>query len=367
MKIAINTLGSSKIKVGIGNYVVNLVNELQKLDFENDYLILVGRENRGLFAKSKNFKFVTVWFWNQNKLLRIFWEQLILPFRLLIHRIDILHSPGFVSPILKTTKQIITIHDMTFFTHPNYHLKSKVKYFQNMIPISAKNANWILTDSENTKKDVVEILGTDQTKIKTVYFGTNFKFLKGSSKFIKQKYKLNCPFILFVGMIEPRKNIFNLIRAFSKISSKIKHKLVIVGKKGWMYDEIFELVEKLTLREKVIFTDYVSDKYLEYFYSAADLFIYPSYYEGFGIPVIEAMACGCPVITSNNSCLSEIAKNAAVLINNPDDTEEIAQKIKRVLFSSIVKQNLSKKGLTRAKDFSWQKTAAKTLEVYKCV
>lgn len=367
MKIAINTLGPSKVKVGIGNYVVSLVNWLQKTDKENEYLIFVGKENEHFFKKAKNFKFHNIGVFNKNWLIRIIWEQLLLPSILRRKKIDILHSPGFVSPILKNTKQIVTIHDMTFFTHSHFHLSSKVKYFGKLIPISIQRADMVITDSESTKKDIIKLLKTDSNKIKTVHLGTDFKPKIGAQTWIRQKYKIKSPFVLYTGTIEPRKNIANLIRAYAKIASKIKQQLVIVGKKGWMYDEVFELVEKLGLKERVIFAGYIPDKDLESFYSAADLFIYPSYYEGFGIPVVEAMACGCPVITSNNSSLSEIASGAALLINNPDDIDEIARKMQRVILNKKLQKTLKQKGFARSKVFSWEKTAEKTLRAYKAL
>lgn len=366
MKIAINTLGPSRIKVGIGNYIVNLVNGLQNLDKNNRYLIFVAEKNKDMFEKAENFRFRKIGFFSGNRILRIVWEQIILPFTLLINKVDVLHSPGFVSPIFKTTKQILTIHDMTFFTHPQFHLKSKIRYFQKMIPVSAKKADMLVVDSENTKQDIINILKINPEKIKTVYLGTNFKKQTKAKEWITQKYGIIAPFILFAGMLEPRKNIPNLIRAFAGLAPEISHSLVIVGKNGWVFEEIFELVERLNLKERIIFTGYIPDDDLQYFYSAADCFVYPSYYEGFGIPVIEAMACGCPVITSNNSSLKEIAGDAALLINNPDNASEIAKKIKKIILNKRLRETLNQKGLKKIKEFSWKKTAEKTLEAYKC-
>lgn len=367
MKIAINGLGPSKIKMGIGVYVVNLVKELQNLDKKNKYLLFVGNENQNLFKQNSNFILYNIGIFNTYRLLRVFWEQFVMPFVLLKEGVQILHSPSFVSPILKTTKQVLTIHDLTFFTHPQYHLASKVRYFRNMIPISTKMADIIIADSENTKQDIIKVLGVDPNKIKTIYLGTNFRKQKNAKKWIWQKYGINQPFILFVGMLEPRKNIPNLIRAFAQLAPKIKHKLVIVGKKGWRFIDIFRLVKELDLKERVIFTGYVPDKDLEYFYSAAECFVYPSYYEGFGIPIIEAMACECPVVTSNNSSLKEITDNLLLSIKNPNHPNEISKRIFKVLKSRSLHKQLKRSGLRKVRDFNWRNTANETLKTYEAV
>ncbi|MBI4141752.1 glycosyltransferase family 4 protein, partial [Candidatus Woesearchaeota archaeon] len=183
--------------------------------------------------------------------------------------------------------------------------------------------------------------------------------------FLRTKYKIKHQFILFVGTIEPRKNLTRLVEAFLHVKKK-GLKLVIVGEKGWKNEDFYKMIEELDLKENVLFTGYVPDKDLVQFYRAAEMFVYPSIYEGFGIPVIEAMACGCPVITSNISSLKEIANGAAVLVN-PSHTKEIAKAIETVLKNKALQAHLAHIGQLRAQKFTWEKTAKKTLDVYRSV
>lgn len=367
MKIAINTLGPSSLKTGIGNYVVNLVNWLARLDTINEYCILSNESNSAFFdVKNKNFHTIVLPKYTKIKILRIFWEQLRLPFLLKKMNIDLLHSPGFVAPLIKTTKSVVTIHDMTFFSHQEKHTKSKVWYFKNMIPLSAKRADAIIADSDNTKKEISKYLEIPRSKITTVYLGVSKEFKqinkKNARAILRKKYSIENKFILFVGMIEPRKNLLKLVDAFLHIKVPLL-KLVIVGQKGWHTKELFETIKELNLENEVLFPGYVPDGDLVLFYNAAEVFVYPSLYEGFGIPVLEAMACGCPVVTSNVSSLPEIAENAALLVN-PLNVNELAKSVHKILKDSTIRDALINRGLRRAKEFTWDKTAHKTLDVY---
>lgn len=368
VRIAINTLGPSKIKAGIGNYVVNLVKELSKLDIKNEYVILANSDNAEFFTTNNpNFKTITLPNYTRTKFLRILWEQFKLPKLLRQMGIDILHSPGFIAPLRMTAKSVVTIHDMTFFSHPQYHTKFKRFYFKKMIPLTAKKAAVIIADSENTKKDICKYLDADKQKIAVIHLGVGKDFKKidagKAKKFISRKYGIKNKFILFVGMIEPRKNLQRLVDAFLQLKEH-ELKLVIVGKKGWQMDEFFKMIKELKLEDSIIFPGYVPDDDLVKFYNAAEVFVYPSMYEGFGIPVLEALACGCPVITSNTSSMPEITGPAAVLIN-PADTQDIKKAMQKLLKNEQLRKTLSEQGIEQAKKFSWQKTAQKTLEAYE--
>lgn len=362
MNIAVNTLGTSSLKAGTGRYAVNLVKELEIIDKKNNYFVFVNNLNKNYYNSNKNFKLINVgWFGNQT-LLRILWEQFVLPFKLKKLNINVLHSLGFVSPLVKTTKQIVTIHDTTFFTHSQHHTLFKRIYFKFIIPLCARKADLISADSENTRQDIINLLKINADKVKTIHLGVEEIFKKQNNNRILKKYSINKNYILFVGMIEPRKNIPNLIKAFSKLDKDFQ--LVIVGKKGWHYDEIFQLIKKLKLENKIIFTGYVPDEELVSLYSSAKLFVYPSFYEGFGLPVLEAMACQCPVITSNISSMKEIAENAAILVN-PNNVKEIEKAMEQILKNKDLQKELIKKGLKRAKEFTWKNTARKSLECYE--
>lgn len=372
MRIAINTLALYNIKVGMGRYIVELVNRVPKNDLENHYILYISQENEKYFdvyASNVTIKEVPRIF--TFPFLKIIWEQLVLPFSLVKNKVNVYHATGFVLPLWKPKriKYIVTIADMTFFTHAQYHIWFKNCYFRALIPTSLKRADKIIAISENTKADIVALTKTNPEKIVTTHLAADPYFVPESKEkcaIVLAKYNLQQPYILFVGMLEPRKNIFGIIEAFSMLKDKKNHILVIVGKKGWMYEEIFELVKREKLTNEVIFTGYVPDQDLPALYTAATCFLYPSFYEGFGIPIIEAMACGCPVITSNTSSLKEIAGNAAILVE-PSDTSAIKKAIGEIVTNAKKRNELSIKGKRQAKKFSWQKMAEDTKELYNVV
>ncbi|MFN7170470.1 MAG: glycosyltransferase family 4 protein, partial [Candidatus Omnitrophota bacterium] len=227
-----------------------------------------------------------------------------------------------------------------------------------------------ITVSESTKKDVVKYFGFPENKIKVIHLGAGEEFFplteeeKGRAKSLLKNCGVRDKFILFVGTIEPRKNLKNLLSAFNNLKIEITHQLVIVGMKGWGGDEVYSLVEKLGLRDRVVFTGYLPQKEVNFFYNLCDCFVYPSFYEGFGLPIIEAMQVGCPVITSNTSSCAEIGENSAILIE-PDSVDSIAEAIFKVVKDKDLNQQLREKSLRRAKDFSWEIAAEKTLHFFE--
>ena len=367
MKIAINTLGPSKLKAGVGNYVTNLIRELANLDTSNTYLIYTSKENKKYFkTNNKRLIIKDIGLFSLNKPIRVLWEQLVLPFSLLWNKIDVLHSPGFVCPIIKTTKSVVTIHDMTFFSHPKVHTFFKRIYFPLMITLSLWVSNKTISVSNNTTKDISKYVRINKKKVSTIYESFNQLSMPehtSTDEFLRNRYNIHSKYLLFVGTLEPRKNIKSIIIALSKIKDK-KVKLVIVGGKGWMYDDLFSVLKKLKLEDRVIFTGYVPDEELGSFYRNAEGFIYPSFYEGFGIPILEAMYFGCPVITSNISSMPEVAGDAAILIN-PKSINELTDAIDTLLSNAKLRKDMIKKGLSNVKRFSWERMARETLNVYE--
>lgn len=216
--------------------------------------------------------------------------------------------------------------------------------------------------------DIIRYFKIPENKIKVIYLGVDedYKPLSETEiRKVRQKYHLNYPFILYVGSLISHKNIPTLIKAFYKLKKYgLPHKLVITGKRGWKYKNIFEIISKLNLQKDVVFTGYVQREDLPALYNAADLFVYPSLYEGFGLPPLEAMACGTPVITSNTSSLPEVVGNAGIMVD-PYDIDGLAKAMYEVLTNEGLRAELRKRGLERAKMFSWKKTAEETLNVYK--
>lgn len=369
MNIAINGLFLSLKNTGGGRYFSELIKGLRPFDSNIKYsLFLNNRMTR--YAKTFNpaVKVINCGLLSRFRPTRILWENFIFPAAIKKRKIDLLHAAGFTLPGTISCKSVITVFDMTFFTMPQLHLASKVVYFQKMIPAALKNADKIIAISKQTKNDIISISGVAEDKIKVIYIGAGKEFQvisdKDAVEGIKQKYGLPKKYILFVGTIEPRKNIKGLIHAYAVLKKKgCEHKLVIVGKRGWHYGDIFEAVKRLKLNSDIIFTDYVSGQDIPFIYNGASIFAYPSFYEGFGIPVLEAMSCGVPVVTSNVSSLPEITGEAAVLID-PTDINEISISIDKILRDSELASSMTTKGFDRVNLFSMERMITETTQVY---
>jgi glycosyltransferase involved in cell wall biosynthesis len=284
---------------------------------------------------------------------------------------DIIHNTKHFPTIFKPkhAKYVITVHDLFALAlgPPEYQYYKKIGY-KLLLPKTLKSADKIISNSKNTKNDIIRYFKIPEEKIKVIHLAANETFAKLNEieiLDIKKKYAINYPFIFYVGGLAAYKNIVRLIEAYGKLKKLgVTHKLLLAGVKRYKYNEIFETIEKLNLQNDVIFTGYVPDKDLPGLYNAADLFVYPSLYEGFGIPPLEAMQCGTPVIASNTSSIPEVVGDAGIMIN-PYDVDEFANKMYEVLTNEDLKKEMSKKGLERAKLFSWKKCAEEHLKVYE--
>lgn len=348
---------------GIGSYTRNLIKNLAEIDRENEYFVYFDRkkELRDL-NKFSNFHQKGLHF-------PIFWTQMRIPLELRKDNVDLYQGSNSI-PLVHICRTVVTIYDLAFELFPQYFPIKSLLFYKCIVPTAARKADKIITLSYSTKNDLVNFYKIPPSKIEVIYCSVDhfFKPINESVTLQKvlKKYNITQQYILFVGALQPRKNIQKLIEAYVmlKENQKISHKLVIVGGTGWYYSEIFKLKEKFKLKDEVVFTGYVPGADLPFLYNGAELFVYPSLYEGFGIPPLEAMACGTPVITSNTSSLPEVVSDAAVVIN-PYDVEELAQAMGRILKDNELKKILRKKGLRRAKFFSWRKSAQKTLAVFK--
>ena len=235
-----------------------------------------------------------------------------------------------------------------------------------MIKSSLKRADGVISVSQNTKSDIIKLIGTDENKIKIVYEAADSKYKKTIDiiklKEIKAKYKLCDKFIFYSGSLSPRKNMVRFLLAYDKIKAKIPHKLVLTGGRSWNDRNVREIINQMG--ESVIKLGYVNDEDMPFVYNLADLFVYPSLYEGFGLPPLEAMACGCPVITSNTSSIPEVVGDAGVMVD-PHDVDELAKAMYEVLTNYDLRESMVKKGLERARKFSWEKCARECLIVVK--
>ncbi len=369
MNIGIITECLNKKLTGIGVYTNILIEHLLEMDNKNNYFFINFKENpfeygnfsckaEYIFIKNYLGKFTSSYIWN-----------LYVCYFLKKYDIDIVHNPSQALTFFKfKSMNLITIHDLTPLLYPSTHIFFRKILNELLLPNTLKNASKIISVSNSTKKDLIKVLNIPEEKINVVHSGINkiFKKInKNSTENTLNKYSINFPYILYVGTLEPRKNISSLIMSFYKLKKKnLANKLVIVGSKGWKYSDIFTLAKKLKLSNDIIFTDYIPEDNLPAFYNGADLFVYPSLYEGFGFPPLEAMACGCPVITSNTSSLPEIVDDAAIMIN-PYNIDELTNQMQNVLKDENLKNLMIKKGLQRSKKFSWEKCAKETLTIYK--
>ena len=361
-------------KVGVGVYALNLVKKIAKLDYENKYYIIIQDDEHSLDdIENRNFKFLSIQSKIFRKLIfRFFLEQFLIPYIAVKNKIDIIHSMHYSLPLFTPgVKRVVTIHDMTFFKFPQYHELIKKYYFRFFTCLAAKLADKVITISESTKKDFLTITSAKKNKVALIYLGkenwSHCTFTTEKTEFVKDKYGIKGQYLLFVGTIEPRKNLVKLINAYKKVLKvEKKYQLVIGGKKGWGYKEIYRKIDDLRLDDEIIFTGFIEEADKPYIIKGAKVFLYPSLYEGFGIPVLEALTLGVPTITSNVSSMPEIAGDAAFLVN-PTDEKAIYFAIKQLLGNRKLYQNYKEKSIAQASKFSWTKTASKTIELYHSI
>jgi len=295
------------------------------------------------------------------------WMHAILPLKARQAGIDVLHMPTGIIPYWSPSPMVLTILDTVLFQMPERFPAWQRRYFQAMGPRSARQADRILTISEQSKRDIIRQFKVAPEKVTVTYLaaGPEFRPLpRENIAAVRSLYGLDERFILTVGAIEPRKNLDRLFEAYAKLRSKgLPYQLVHVGPKGWLQEDLIVKIDQLSLQESVRFLGLLPLADLVAVYNAASLFVYPSLYEGFGLPVLEAMACGCPVVTANTSSLPEVAGDAAVLVD-PYQVDAIAQGIGEVLENTNLAAELRERGWQQAQRFSWQRTALETLKVY---
>jgi len=371
MRVGIDATALPPKPVGAGTYTVNLIRALHSLDLGYDLIVFATQRGQDLIdlPDKRGFKWVVTP--ELNPAVRLVWEQVVFPFLVRKNKLDILHSLHYTKPIFLPCASVVTFHDMTFFLFPQLHTQAKRILFPLFIRISVRQADALIAVSEGTRQDSIRLLNLPPQKIYTTPLGASQEYQKITDPVLledmRRKYKLPTGFFLYTGLVEPRKNLPMLIRAYASLLDQgIKEKLVIVGRVGWMSDEIFKLADRLGLDKKVVFTGYIDQNDLPAIYNLASVFVYPTLYEGFGLPVLEAMACGTPVITSAVSSLPEIVGNAGVLLP-PADEEALSSAMFRLMSDPVERKRLASLGLARAAQFTWQNTALETSKIYQMV
>ena len=373
MRIAIDATILSNENTGTGFYIINLIKGLGKIEDKNlQYYIFVKKDlvPDVVDIAGDNFHIIDIDF--KPRFLRVIWQFLFFPFTLRRLRIDVLHSPNYITPLYRLGfKIIVTIHDLTFCLMPEKYTITKRLFYKLLVPVFIKIADKVISVSENTKKDMIKLFKVPENKIYVTYESYPEYYTKPGrgekSDEVLNKFGIKKNFILFVGMIEPRKNVLSLLKAFYLVDDYIDLDLVVVGKKGWYYsdvEEFMEIIKGESLNNKIFFTGYVSEPELKYFYQSAYIFAYPSYYEGFGLPPLQAMACSIPVITSDVSSLPEVVGEAAIKID-PSNIQDIADAIKDIYRNSDLRNKLKAAGAAQALKFSLENFALNTIKVYE--
>ncbi len=348
---------------GINGYIYNLLVHLARNEDENRYTVYLG-ERRFPAAPPLDIRLSRLP--TVKPPVRILWEQIVQPVALRRDGVDLLHALAFVAPLCSPCPSVITIYDLSFLRLPEGFKRLNHLYLSYFTRRSARQARRIIAISESTKRDVVRLLGVPGDRVDVVYCGVDARFRpldEAQVAAFRRRRGLPERMILFLGTLEPRKNVGRLIEAYARMGDE-RIGLVIAGAKGWLYEEIFAQVEALGLSNRVLFPGYVPEEEKVLWYNAAELFVFPSLYEGFGLPPLEAMACGTPVITSNVSSLPEVV-GAAGLTVDPQDVQALAAAMRRVLGDAELRRAMSEQGQQRARRFSWGRTARETVEVYR--
>lgn len=372
MRILIDAHLSDEKTTGIGRYLAELLYALLSIDQRNEYIILtysgISSTHPFRIFEAPNLLKIPV------NLHGLDWRQHFLTPKIIKEvKPDVYHHPHFDLPSFHNVPSVVTIHDLKYIRHPEFFKERSVLkqfYMKRMMRRSLKRTKKVIAVSKSTRDDIISVFDTPIDKVSVVYHGVNSNHQRTNTKAdgskLLEKYKVKGRFILFVGEKRPHKNLVHLIEAFDIFNKRTKgaYQLVAVGKSYANYSEPLDKVKDLSLAKSVIFTEYISNDELRLFYQTADVLVLPSLYEGFGLPVLEAMNYGTPVIASNLTSLPEIVGEAGILVH-PFNIQEIAAALEKVITNDNISEELKRKGIERAKSFTWEKTARQTLEIYR--
>jgi glycosyltransferase involved in cell wall biosynthesis len=364
MRIAIDarTLGSPK--TGDRTYCLNLLRGLAALRPEGEFLLYTDRETGLPDGLPANFAQIVL-----TAPQRGLWTPWSLPLDLRWRRVDLLHVQYIVPPVAPCPV-LTTIHDISFRRHPEWFPLKHRLLLNLLIPYAARNAAHVITGSEYSRADLIDAYDLPPEQVTVTPYAADPIYQpmdrEEARRAVSQRFGLRGPFVLAVGVLQPRKNLPRLIRAFGRIARDVPHGLALVGKPGWAHAELQRAASASGLGSRLKFTGYVPDADLPVLYNAAELFVYPSLLEGFGFCALEAMACGTPVVTSNVTSLPEVVGDAALMVD-PTDEAALAAAIRKSLTDEPLRERLRAAGLARAKQFSWERTAAETLTAYQQV
>jgi glycosyltransferase involved in cell wall biosynthesis len=371
MRIALDAIPLTEPKAGIGHYTFELARELARLSpaddfelvapdrFEIDEGELPGAESRA------NLRFVRA----RSAGVRLRWWSMGAPLYARETRLSLFHGTNYNVPVWAQCPSVVTFHDLSALLHPATHRDELVKRARARLPTMARVATRVIADSESVRREVCEHLGVAPRKVTAVPLAPRRAFRRvetGETVETLHRFGIEGDFVLFVGTVEPRKNLLTLVRAYVELvrETEFRPQLVIAGQKGWLNDELFQLIEREGLGSRLVLTGYVSDEDLRALYSACSVSVYPSVYEGFGLPPLEAMSCGAPVVASRIPVLEETLSGAARLVA-PTDVSELARALAELLDDAGARAHLSEAGLARAAEYTCERTAVLTRAVYE--
>jgi glycosyltransferase involved in cell wall biosynthesis len=353
-------------QAGTARYCLQLMRALARINQEDQFTIFQSRRDSRQLVSQANFQIRRIWTPSHHRL-----EQHLLSLELRLSPLDVLHSPDFIPPFRRRCRSIITIHDLAFLLYPQFLTRSSARYY-GQIDQAVRHTDHIIAVSESTRRDIVRLLGVPEQMITVVYEAPRQQFHQLTDvdprPRLQKRFGLERDFVLFVGTIEPRKNIPTLLSAFQQVLHHYHPDvdLVLAGAPGWLTDDVYGLVGRLGLTGRAHFLGRVSDEELLWLYNQARMLVMPSFYEGFGLPTLEAMACGCPVIVANVSSLPEVVGDAGLLFD-PLDADALTVAIWRLLSDPTLRRELIEKGLKRSACFSWERAARETLDLYRRV
>jgi glycosyltransferase involved in cell wall biosynthesis len=361
---------SSYRSAGISRAIQHLLAELPAIPGDEEYLAFAPEspENRRLLSAPRLRRRLTRLPMDRPAV-RIAWEQLVLPIELPRARVDLLHALGFVSPIGWRGPTVVTVYDLSFLRFPEVFNRANRLYLGTATPPSLRRADRVITISESARQDVIELCNVPPERVTPILLAADDRFRPAGQDEVRAfRARHNVPerFVLYLGTLEPRKNVETLVRAYAMLRARGSddHKLVLAGPRGWQYEPIFDLVTTLGLSEQVIFPGFVPADEQALWYSSATVFAFPSRYEGFGLPLLEAMACGAPVVSSSASSLPEVVGDAGLLVD-PMDVAGLSEALQALLEDEDRRRALAEAGRARASQFSWRRMASETVQVYR--
>ena len=378
MRIGIDVRMVYYTGAGIGQYIRRLVKGLAQLDIRDEIVLLQSRKDEPTAVEGVPFPWRPLWTPAHNR-----FEQFALPVEMLFLGLDLLHSPDFIPPMRRLYRSVVTVHDLHFLRFPHFLTEEAARYY-GQIDEAMKRTDHVIAVSEATKQDLIQLLGVNQNKISVIYEAADpvFRVTNDDEALakVREKYELTGPFILGVGTIEPRKNWPTLLRIFDQLKDmrvnpgcggrgadpSVPLSLVIVGKRGWLDEDVFRVAQELDLGQRVRFLDRVPQEDLVLLYNAAAVLAHPSFYEGFGLPPLEAMACGAPTVVSETGALPEVVGDAG-LKAPPTDVELWVEHLRLVLKDPARRAGMVQRGLEQATGFSIDRMARETLAVYHAV